>query len=154
MKITEALFAEHLVFHNLFDHIERTAPGLKTLGEIKALAALLESTLEAHSRTEDELFIGPLEHCFEQIGHCQTFHAEHHEIGRHLKLAQHARQLKSARQWLLAAIAFSRRHFDKEERIVFPLAERVMNAQTLTSLCRAWREQRTNTGALPMEQAC
>ena len=26
MKITEALMAEHLVFHNMFDHIEANAP--------------------------------------------------------------------------------------------------------------------------------
>jgi len=142
MKITEALFAEHLVFHNMFDHLEMTAPKVKTLAEIKALAALMQSMLKAHSRTEDELFIGPLEHCFEQIGHCQTFHKEHDEIDWHLKLVQKARQLKPARQGLLAALASSRKHFDKEERIVFPLAERVLKAKTLTSLCQTWREQR------------
>jgi len=32
---------------------------------------------------------------------------------------------------------------DKEERIVFPLAERVLNAKTLTALGQTWREQRT-----------
>jgi hypothetical protein len=80
MKITEALLAEHQVFHNLFDHVEARVPRLKTLAEIRALAALIESVLEAHSRTEDELFIEPLEHCFEQIGQCQTFHEEHEQI--------------------------------------------------------------------------
>ncbi len=144
MKITEALFAEHVVFHSLFDHLETAAPKLKTLAEIKSLAALMESMLEAHSRTEDELFIGPLEHCFEQIGHCQTFHNEHDEIDGNLKLAQRAKQVKAARRLLLAAIASSRKHFDKEERIVFPLAERVLKAKTLTALCQTWKEQRQN----------
>src|ERR1043166_9326798 len=88
MKITEALFAEHQVFHNLFDHIERTAPRLKTLAESKSLAALMESVLDAHSRTEDELFIGPLEHCFEQLGHRETFHAEHEEKDHSLRLVE------------------------------------------------------------------
>src|ERR1051325_7888351 len=96
MKITEALFAEHQVFHNLFDHIERTAPRLKTLAEIKSLAALMESVLDAHSRTEDELFIGPLEHCFEQLGHRETFHAEHEEIAHSLRLVQKAKHPKQA----------------------------------------------------------
>ena len=59
MKITEILLAEHAVFHNLFDHIEKTAPRLKTLAEVKSLAALLESVLRAHSLTEDELLIEP-----------------------------------------------------------------------------------------------
>ena len=68
MKITEALLAEHVVFHNLFDHIERTLPRLKTLPEIRSLARLLEALLESHARAEDHLIIEPLEHCFEQLG--------------------------------------------------------------------------------------
>ena len=45
---------------------------------------------------------------------------------------------------LLAAVAYSRRHFDKEERIVFPMAERVLKTKTLTALGQAWMEQRNN----------
>jgi hemerythrin-like domain-containing protein len=144
MKITEALFAEHLVFHNMFDHIEAAAPKLKTLAEVKSLAALMESLLKAHSDTEDELFIGPLEHCFEQLGQRDAFLEEHQEIDVSLKKLQQANQLKKARQLLLAAVAYSRKHFDKEERIVFPLAERVLNNKTLTALGQTWMEQRTH----------
>ena len=143
MKITEALFAEHLVFHNMFDHIEAAAPKLTTLAEVKSLAALLESLLKAHSDTEDELFIGPLEHCFEQIGQRDAFLEEHQEIDANLRGLQQARQLKKARQLLLAAVTYSRKHFDKEERIVFPMAERVLNGKTLNALGQAWMEQRT-----------
>jgi hemerythrin-like domain-containing protein len=143
MKITEALFAEHLVFHNMFDHIEAVAPKLTTLAEVKSLAALLESLLKAHSDTEDELFIGPLEHCFEQIGQRDAFLEEHQEIDVSLRSLRQARQLKKARQLLLAAVTYSRKHFDKEERIVFPMAERVLNGKTLTALGQTWVEQRT-----------
>jgi hemerythrin-like domain-containing protein len=143
MKITDALFAEHLVFHNMFDHIEATAPKLKTLAEVKSLAALMESLLKAHSDTEDELFIGPLEHCFEQLGQRDAFLEEHQEIDASLRNLRQAGQLKKARQLLLAAVAYSRKHFDKEERIVFPLAERVLNNKTLTALGQTWIEQRT-----------
>jgi hemerythrin-like domain-containing protein len=142
MKITEALFAEHLVFHNMFDHIEAVAPKLKTLAEVTALAALLESLLKAHSDTEDELFIGPLEHCFEQLGQRDAFLEEHQEIDASLRNLQQAKQVNKARQLLLAAVAYSRKHFDKEERIVFPLAERVLNSKTLTALGQTWIEQR------------
>jgi hemerythrin-like domain-containing protein len=144
MKITEALLAEHLVFHSMFDHIEAMAPRLKTLVEVKSLAALLESLLKAHSDTEDELFIGPLEHCFEQLGQRDAFLEEHQEIDISLKHLQQAKQFKKARHLLLAAVAYSRRHFDKEERIVFPLAERVLKAKTLTALGQTWMEQRTH----------
>jgi hemerythrin-like domain-containing protein len=145
MKITEALFAEHLVFHNMFDHIEAAAPKLKTLAEVKSLAALMESLLKSHSDTEDEMFIGPLEHCFEQLGQRDAFLEEHQEIDISLKNVQLARDLKKARQLLLSAVAYSRRHFDKEERIVFPLAERVLKNKTLTALGQNWVEQRTHS---------
>ncbi len=147
MKITEALFAEHQVFHNLFDYIERNVQRSKTLAEVKLLAALMETMLEAHSRTEDELFIGPLEHCFEQIGHRETFHQEHDEIEGNLKLAQKAKQLKQARQLLMAAVACARKHMDKEERIVFPLAERVLKSKTLVALGQSWAQKRTCSSA-------
>ena len=143
MKITEALLAEHLVFHNLFDHIEAAAPQLKTLAEVKSLAALMESMLRAHSDTEDELFIGPLEHCFDQIGQRDVFLAEHQEIDGNLKKVQEARQVRRACELLMAAVDYSRRHFDKEERIVFPMAERMLKAKTLAELGQTWMEQRT-----------
>ena len=142
MKITEALLAEHLVFHNMFDHIEATAAKLKTVAEVKSLAAMMESLLKSHSDTEDELFIGPLEHCFEQIGQRDAFLEEHQEIDTSLKHLQQAKQLKSARQLLLSAVSYSRKHFDKEERIVFPLADRLLKAKTLSSLGDEWRKRR------------
>jgi hemerythrin-like domain-containing protein len=144
MKITEALFAEHLVFHNMFDHIEAAAPKLKTLAEVKSLAALMESLLKSHSDTEDEMFIGPLEHCFEQIGQRDAFLEEHQEIDISLKNVQVTKDFKKARLLLLSAVAYSRKHFDKEERIVFPLAERVLKNKTLTALGQTWIEQRTH----------
>ena len=143
MKITEALFAEHLVFHNMFDHIEATAPKLKTLAEVKSLAALMEQLLKAHSDTEDELFIGPLEHCFEQIGQRDAFLEEHQEIDDSLKNVQGARQFKRRGNCCCRRSAYSRKHFDKEERIVFPMAERVLNSKTLTALGqRGWNRER------------
>jgi hemerythrin-like domain-containing protein len=142
MKITEILLAEHAVFHNLFDHIEKTSPRLRTLAELRALAATLETLLRAHSVTEDELFIAPLEHCLEQIGQRETFHEEHDEIDRSLLDAQKTRLVNSARKCLLQAVTACRKHFDKEERIVFPLAERTLKADTLKDLGNAWMKRR------------
>ena len=145
MTITEALLAEHAVFHNLFDYAERAAPKLKAVGEVRSLARLMESLLTAHSRTEEELLVQPLEHCLEQIGQCEIFHQEHEEIDHNLKQAQLAKNLKQARRFLLAAVAASRKHFDKEERIVFPLAEKHLKARTLTHLWNTWKQQRNRS---------
>ncbi len=142
MKITNILRAEHTVFHHLFDHIEATVPRLRTLAEVKSLALLMDKVMSPHSETEDELFIEPLEHCFEQIGHRELFHQEHDEIERSLLGARKAKNLKQARQLLLGAVTASRKHFNKEERIVFPLAERVLKAKTLASLGAEWMKRR------------
>jgi len=142
MKITEALLAEHVVFHSMFDHVEAIAPTLKTLAELKAVAAILESMLKVHADTEDALFLGPLEHCFEQIGQRDSFVEEHQEMDANLQLVEKAVRAKEALELLLSAVAHSRRHFDREERIVFPMAERVLNERTLNELGEAWMEQR------------
>jgi hemerythrin-like domain-containing protein len=142
MKITDILRAEHSVFHNLFDHIETTVPRLKSLAEVKAVAVLVDKVMAPHSHTEDELFIDPLEHCFDQIGQRETFHSEHEEIEATLVKVTKARTLKDAKRLLLAVIAAARKHFEKEERIVFPMAERILKAKTLTELGTKWMSRR------------
>jgi len=145
MKITDVLRAEHAVFHDLFDHIEAAVPRLKTLAEVKALAAVVEAVHEPHARTEDDLFMEPLEHCFDQLGQNELFHQEHRHIEETLAKARQAKTVREAKQILLGAMAVSREHFDKEERIVFPLAERVLKAKTLSELGKAWLRRREMT---------
>ncbi|MBN2508314.1 MAG: hemerythrin domain-containing protein [Verrucomicrobia bacterium] len=145
MKITEALLAEHVVFHNIFDHIERVLPSLKTVAEIKAFAALLTSLLTQHGTSEEEWIFAPLEHCLEQIGQSDTFEKEHREIDSSLADVMHASRLADARKLLLRAVLASRNHFDHEERIVFTLAEKVMKPDTLRELGRVWADQRKAT---------
>ena len=142
MKITEALLAEHVVFHNIFDYIERILPDVKTLAEVKSLAELMESLLLAHGKTEEDLVFAPLDHCLEQIGQRDTFYEEHHEIDTGLLRVKAAKRLDEARRLLSVAVLASRKHFDHEERIVFPLAEKAMKRETLTDLGKTWMKQR------------
>lgn len=145
MKITDALLAEHTVFHQLFDYLETAIPRCRTLAEIRNQARLLESLLEDHSKAEEELLMGPLDHCLEQIGQRELFHKEHEEIDAGLRRAIATRDLKLARKALLTAVLASRRHFDKEERAIFPLAEKVLKAKTLNDLGETWISRRNNT---------
>jgi hemerythrin-like domain-containing protein len=142
MKITEALLAEHVVFHNIFDHIERVLPKLKTPGEVKRLAELMEILLRKHGRTEEDLIFAPLEHCLEQLGQADSFEHEHREIDAGLLKVKTARRLPEARRLLTLAVLASRKHFDHEERIAFPLAEKSLKAETLASLGKSWMKQR------------
>ena len=112
---------------------------------MKSLALLLDKVMSPHSKTEDDLFIDPLEHCFDQIGHKETFHHEHELIEATLVKVTKARTLKDAKRLLLSVIAASRKHFEKEERIVFPMAERILKAQTLSDLGQKWMKRREGT---------
>src|SRR5438874_969931 len=80
MKITEALLAEHVVFHNLFDYAERIVPKLKTLAEVWALSSLIQTMLHIHTKVEDRLLIDPLDAAFSQMGQADNFHEEHEQI--------------------------------------------------------------------------
>lgn len=142
MKITDILQAEHSVFHNLFDHIEKVAPKLQTLAEVRTMAALMQSMLNAHGKVEDELVSLPLEHYLEHIGQLDKFHWEHSEIDRNLKSIQTAKNVREARKLLLNAVIYSRQHFDNEERNFFPLAEKFLKKDTLESLGKAYLEKR------------
>jgi hemerythrin-like domain-containing protein len=141
MKITEALQAEHVVFRNVFDHVERVLPDAKTLAEVKALADLMRGLLAAHGRTEENLVFAPLNHHLEEMGQHDSFEFEHREIDSSLLRVKGALQLPAARRLLLLAVTASRKHFDREERIVFPLAEKVMKGETLVELGKAWMKQ-------------
>jgi hemerythrin-like domain-containing protein len=142
MKITDALLAEHVVFHNIFDHIEHVLPQLKTLAEVKGWAGLMEVLLLAHGKAEEDLVFAPLNHYLEQLGQRDTFEHEHQEIDNSLLRVKAAKRLPEARRLMLQAVTASRTHFDREERIVFPLAEKVMKDKTLIELGRAWMKQR------------
>jgi hemerythrin-like domain-containing protein len=151
MKITDILLAEHLVFHNVFDYIEKTLPRAKTVAEVKALAGLMENLLRAHSKSEEDLVFAPLEHCLEQIGQRDTFENEHHEIDASLLKVKVARQLAEARALLFTAVQASRKHFDHEERIVFPLAEEFMKRETLSKLGNLWLHRREEAKTPPSQ---
>lgn len=142
MKITEALLAEHVVFHSVFDHIELVAPHLETLAEIKVLGGMLAALLEHHGEAEDKLLMEPLEHHLDHLGHRDSFHHEHEVIDGFLIQLQNMPDLASARSLLLKTVQFSRHHFDKEERLIFPMAEQNLSQKTLRELGQQWETQR------------
>jgi hemerythrin-like domain-containing protein len=142
MKITEALLAEHVVFHNLFDYVERTVPKVRTLAEVRGLASLLIIMLRSHTKVEDRLLVAPLEAAFSQMGQSENFHEEHDQIEEQLASIDAIRRILLAKRRLLQAVVLCRKHFDKEERIVFPMAEKQLSAKSLLLLGKRWEEQR------------
>ena len=138
MKITEALVAEHTIFLNVFDQIERVLPSLTTPAEVQTMAGIVEGLLERHARTETNLAYLALDHVLEHNGELKRMHQDHHEIDDCLRTVHSASTCAQARRLLKLAITASREHFRAEERSVFPLLERTLREETLTELAKDW----------------
>jgi hemerythrin-like domain-containing protein len=132
---------EHRVFCGFFDQIERIAPGLRSLEEVKLLGQLIEGMLVDHADTENNLAYAALDHVLEDRRHLDRLHHDHHEIDNHFRLVQEAGGLTEARHLLKKGITASRKHFQFEERDVFPLLNSVLESETLCKLGEAWMER-------------
>ncbi len=142
LTITSALVAEHRQFCDYFDQIEAALPGLSDVEAIRRLACHVDRLLRSHAAAEEDLVLLLLDPHPEQKRRCDRFYTEHQEIDAQLTQASQAVSAESAAQLLRAAIAASRRHFRQEERVFFPIIERVAEAEQLARLGLFWSHRR------------
>jgi hemerythrin-like domain-containing protein len=142
MKITDAFIAEHAVLYAQLDHLEHAVPGAKTVGEIKAMAALLEAGLRSHADLEDELLLDGLEPGLDQMGKLEKIQHEHAAICQGLDLVRQSRTRKDAQRRLLNVVHLTRKEFDLEDRVIFRLAEELLREETLQKLGKSWARHR------------
>jgi hemerythrin-like domain-containing protein len=147
MKITEALVAEHTIFLNVFDQIERVLPSLATPAEVQTMASIVEGLLEGHAKTETNLAYLALDHVMAHNGELKRMHQDHHEIDDRLRKVRLASTVAQGRRLLKSAIGASREHFRAEERGVFPLLERTLQEETLSELGENWMRRQVNAAA-------
>jgi hemerythrin-like domain-containing protein len=143
MKITEALVAEHNTFLIVFDHIERALPSLTSQTEISTMANIVLGLLESHAKTETHIAYKALDHVLAQSGDLKRMHQDHREIDDRLREVHKATTCSEARRLLKGVIVGCREHFQLEERSVFPLIEKMLNAETLTELGQGWLQRST-----------
>lgn len=153
MKLTDALRAEHVVFHTLFDGLQAQAPSLNNLEQIRTTASLLASVLSKHGIAEDELLNPLIDPYLEELGQEDNFHHEHHAIDDNLMKIVVMDSVEDARRLLRETVQLAREHFDKEERIIFPLAEKYISEESLLALGKQWEELRGAAYPLKSETA-
>lgn len=143
MKVTEAVLGEHCVLYGLLDHLEATVPDADGLGALRRHASLLASVLEVHARLEDELILEPLVAAGGRSGGPPDAMIEEHErIRGALAEAREEDDPGRARDLLLHVIRTARGHFEKEERMIVPMAKRELDAERLEELGTRWLEDR------------
>ena len=130
------------MFRALFDQIEQVVPRLNRVAQVKRLTRLVEGLLLNHAAAEDDLALLVLDHASKHRQRADRLHREHQEIDSRLTRVYAANDLARARSLLKGAIAASRAHFKHEERIVFPLIERVTKPETLLKLGAVWMQRR------------
>lgn len=140
MRITEALLAEHVVFHHLFNLIESKLPEVTQAETLQSFGDILERLLERHGVLEDRLLVEPLEHCLDSFGHNESFHDEHEKIDAYLQKIRQEEDVDRLKELLKSCVLLSREHFDREERLVFPLADRHLGPATQDELVAEWRK--------------
>ena len=138
MKITDALLAEHTVFHSLFEVVEKQLDQTTSIERIHLLADILLHLLEKHGQAEHDLLVPPIEPFLHEIGHLENFHKEDDIIIETLQKISECEDAGLARQIMSKPLRLANDHFDKEERFVFPLAEKHMSEKSLNELGDAW----------------
>lgn len=142
MKITDAFLAEHAILYAQFDHLAQAGPAAESLAVVHGLAAGLTATLASHAHLEDELLFSALDQIVGPMGPVAVMRMEHDQIEGLLDQTQAATDLRRAQDLLEQTLQVSRIHFSKEEQILFPLAEQVLDQGKLTGLAVQWAERR------------
>jgi len=141
VRLTDALLGEHGAFYAQFDRLEALPAGL-TVAEVREQAALLASALVSHADLEDELLFERMRSAGGDGGLLDAMEEEHRIIAGHLQRAQGSGDASKAMDALLEGVAVAREHFAREERMAFPLAERLLPGQALSDLGAEWSRRR------------
>ena len=146
MKLTDALLGEHGAFYMLFDEIEEIAATESAVAQLHGATTVLEAMVTSHATLEERLLFSALEHYLgKEEGPLAALHAEHEEMERMLAYMQEDPDVDRAILWISEALSAARSHFQKEERILFPMARRLLGDETLSRLGSVWAEARRVT---------
>jgi hemerythrin-like domain-containing protein len=142
VKLTDALLGEHGVFYVLFNQIEEIAAIESPLAQIRGATTVLGAMVDSHATLEDELLFSAIEpHLGTGDGPLAVMRAEHEEMARLLEQIKDADDADQVEEALSAA----RSHFQKEERVLFPMAQHLLGDEALTRLGKSWAKARRVT---------
>ena len=138
MRITQALLGEHGAMYPLLELIERTASSAD-LQELKIRASCLRSAVGTHARIEDELLRPAIQ---AYLPPAKTGPTDHEAIDAGLSRVLESVDAEEARQSLLVTVAETRKHFLKEEKIIFGIAVRELSRDFQEQLGEEWARRR------------
>ena len=129
---------EHITLRKMFNQVEQILPTLSRVEDVRSIAKMVESLLHEHGDVEEHMLLVTLDHSLEHVKQLQHMSQEHGEIDHRLTRACTATDLCAGCKDLKAAMDFSRKHFDNEERKIFPVIQQQLTHNSLLALGEAW----------------
>jgi len=142
VKITDAFLAEHAMLYAQFDYLQQATPAAANLAVVHSQAATMTATLASHAHLEDELLFTALDAQMGPMGPVAVMRMEHDQIEALLEQVLAAQELAAAQRLMQQTLQLARIHFAKEEQVLFPMAQQVLDERTLTQLAGQWAQRR------------
>lgn len=133
MSITDLLLRDHQSFYQQFDALE-AALQMPTQRELRDQLAKLGDSIGTHARLEDDLLFSTLEPFIGLGGPLAVMRSEHEEIERILGELQDESGPVKTRDLVPQLLEVALQHFRKEEMILFPMSEQVLDQAALEEL--------------------
>lgn len=145
MKLTDALIGEHGAFRALLDGIEKMASHAGEVAQIESAMAIFSTEVTQHAKLEEDLLFTALEPHLGSNDLLAKMLSEHQEIRSGLESIEDARDLDQAIEAVQHTLDTARRHFENEEKILYAIANKVLDEETLTRLGKEWAIARSIT---------
>ena len=142
MKLTDALRGEHAIIYELFDYVRDTSAKSDALEEVRGAVLVLERLLLSHARVEEDLLFPNLEPHLGQAGPLAVMRAEHQEIDDLIALAKEEKAVGALKSVIGQLLELAYGHFQKEEMVLFTMAQQFLDEATLTELGDQWAAHR------------
>ncbi|MDH3231627.1 MAG: hemerythrin domain-containing protein [Alphaproteobacteria bacterium] len=142
MKLTDALRGEHAVLYDVFAYLDETMRNTDDMQDIRGAVSVVERLLLSHARIEEDLLFPRLEPHLGEMGPLAVMRAEHGRIDGLLDAARQEDDVAALKSLIGELLTLAYGHFQKEESVLFDMAERFLGAATLTELGGQWAAAR------------
>lgn len=145
MKITDALLGEHAVIYSLFDHVRETVLKSDDISVVHGAVATIKKLLVSHAKVEEELLFPTLEQQIGPMGPLAVMRAEHQSIDELVEAAGSETDIAAVKTLISQLLELAVGHFQKEERVLFAIAQQRLGDETLSELGIEWAAKRNVT---------
>jgi len=142
MHITDALIGEHGVLHLLVEQLDDAAERRGTVAELRAAAEPIAIAILAHHRAEEETLLAPYERQKGSLGPLKCLRHEHQILDGMIRGLFVTDGLDETRGRVRQLVDHVRRHFAREEQLLFAHVREALPATDLEHLGAHWAEFR------------